>query len=547
MRKLPAAEVQRRTPVLIIGGGPVGLATALELSQHGTGCIVVEPRVDISWLRPRAKTTSTRTMEHFRRWGIADTVRRRAPIPQSWSDEVVFCTTLLGREVTRFDHCLGLDLVDDDLVAEGGQQAPQPLIESIMRDRVGDLAEAELLVGHRIVALTQHDSGVVATVADGSGNLTMIGSEFLIGCDGSRSVVREAIGAKYEGSADERPNFNVVFRAESLASRMRLGDAVHYWVLNPGQPGLVGRLNLVDEWWCVIMGVSAEEGVVDPARLIHNLIGDGAEPVAIEVLATDPWRARMQVADTFRSGRVFLAGDAAHQNPPWGGHGFNTGIGDAANIGWKLSAVLNGWGSETLLDSYEIERRPVARETIAVATRNMSILGPQLADPRLMGSDDDFACAKPVVAAATQQGKRAEFHSLDLVLGTSYADSPIVVADDAATDFDVAPQEPGVYVPSAAAGNRLPHKWLAGHRSLFDGLGSEYSLVGAVNSAPGQQLLEAAASLRVPLAAVQLDCQVAEDLFAARLVLVRPDQHVAWRGSRAPDPEALMRTVCGRV
>jgi hypothetical protein len=177
----------------------------------------------------------------------------------------------------------------------------------------------------------------------------------------------------------------------------------------------------------------------------------------------------------------------------------------------------------------------------------MSILGPQLADPRLMGSDDDFTCAQPVVAAATQRGKRAEFHSLGLVLGTSYADSPIVVADDTATDFDVAPQEPGVYVPSAAAGNRLPHKWLAGHRSLFDSLGSEYSLVGEVNLALGRQLLEAAASLRIPLAAVQLDCQVAEDLFAAPLVLVRPDQHVAWRGSRASDPEALMRTVSGRV
>jgi hypothetical protein len=152
-----------------------------------------------------------------------------------------------------------------------------------------------------------------------------------------------------------------------------------------------------------------------------------------------------------------------------------------------------------------------------------------------------------VVAAATQQGKRAEFHSLDLVLGTSYADSPIVVADDAATDFDVAPEEPGVYAPSAAAGNRLPHKWLAGHHSLFDSLGSDYSLVGEVNLAPGRQLREAAASLRIPLAAVQLDCQVAKDLFAAPLVLVRPDQHVAWRGSRASDPEALMRTVTGRV
>jgi 2-polyprenyl-6-methoxyphenol hydroxylase-like FAD-dependent oxidoreductase len=544
---IPAADGHIHTPVLVIGGGPVGLATAIELSQHGTGCIVVEPRTDVSWLRPRAKTTSTRTMEHFRRWGIADTVRRRAPIPQSWSDEVVFCTTLLGREVTRFDHCLGLDLVDDDVVAEGGQQAPQPLIESIMRERVCELPEAELLAGDRLVALTQDDSAVVATVADESGSRTTIRCDFLVGCDGSRSLVREAIGARYEGSADERPNFNVVFRAESLASRMRFGNAVHYWVLNPTQPGLVGRLNLVDEWWCVIMGISAEQGAIDPARLVHNLIGDGEEPIAIEVLATDPWRARMQVADTYRSGRIFLAGDAAHQNPPWGGHGFNTGIGDAANIGWKLSAVLNGWGSETLLDSYEIERRPVAMETIAVATKNMSTLGPELADPRLLGSDNEFASVQPVVAAATQRAKRAEFHSLDLVLGTSYADSPIVVADHDVTESDTTTAEPGLYVPSAEPGNRLPHKWLASDRSLYDTLGSEYSLVGEVNLPAGQQLVETAARLRIPLTTVELDNHLAEQLFAAPLVLVRPDQHVAWRGRQTADPESLMRTISGHV
>lgn len=547
MKSIPPADGYLDTPVLVVGGGPVGLATAIELSQHGTRCIVIEPRAEVSWLRPRAKTTSTRTMEHFRRWGIAGTVRRLAPIPQSWSDQVVFCTTLLGREVTRFDHCLGLDLVGDELVAEGGQQAPQPLIESIMRDRVRELPDAELLVGYRLVDLRQDDSALVATVADESGTPSTIRSEFLVGCDGSRSVVREAIGARYEGSSDGRPNFNVVFRADSLASRMRFGNAVHYWVLNPAQPGLAGRLNLVDEWWCVIMGVSAEEGAVDPARLVHNLIGDSEEPIAVKVLATDPWRARMQVSDTFRSGRVFLAGDAAHQNPPWGGHGFNTGIGDAVNIGWKLSAVLNGWASEKLLDSYEIERRPVATETIAVATKNMSTLGPELGDPRLVGSDVEFASVQPVVAAATQRAKRAEFHSLDLVLGTSYADSSIVVADREETESGPRENEPGVYVPSAAPGNRLPHKWLAGHRSLYDALGSEYSLVGDVSLPVARQLVEAAARLRVPLATVEMDCDFAEQLFAAPLVLVRPDQHVAWRGSRTADPDAVMRTVSGRA
>lgn len=536
-----------RTPVLVVGGGPVGLATAIELSLHGTKCVVVEPRTEVSWLRPRAKTTSTRTMEHFRRWGIADTVRRRAPLSQSWSHEIVFCTTLLGREVTRFEHCLGLDLIDDDLVAEGGQQAPQPLIELIMRDKVQALPQAEMMLGCKVVAVTQDDGGVLATVQDDRGSTTTIRSEYLVGCDGARSLVGEAIGAKLEGSADERPNFNIVFRAASLASRMCFGNAVHYWVLNPEQPGLVGRLDLDDQWWCVLMGVSAELGAADPAGLVHRLIGDANEQVGIEVLATDPWRARMQVSDTYRSGRIFLAGDAAHQNPPWGGHGFNTGIGDAVNLGWKLSAVLNGWSPDALLDSYEIERRPVAIETIGVATKNMATLGPELADPRLLGNDVEFASARPALAATIQRAKRAEFHSLDLVLGTSYARSPIVVADDRGTDFGDGTSSVGEYRPQAAAGHRLPHKWLPNHRSLYDLLGPEYSLVGQVHSPLGRRLITAAASLGVPVAVVELDRQLAEQLFEAPLVLVRPDQHVAWRGAASVDAERLLLTATGHV
>jgi 2-polyprenyl-6-methoxyphenol hydroxylase-like FAD-dependent oxidoreductase len=533
--------------VLVVGGGPVGLATAIELAFHGTDCVVVEPRDDVSWLRPRAKTTSTRTMEHFRRWGIAETVRRRAPLPQAWSHSVVFCTTLLGREVTRFDHCLGLDLFDDDLVAEGGQQAPQPLIELIMREKVQTLPNVDLLIGCKVVGVTQDDNSATATLEDEHGGTTTITADYLVGCDGSRSLVRDAIGATFEGSADERPNFNVVFRAASLASRMNFGNAVHYWVLNPEQPGLVGRLDLIDQWWCVIMGVSAEQGAADPAKLVHRLIGDQPERLATEVLATDPWRARMQVANTYRSGRIFLAGDAAHQNPPWGGHGFNTGVGDAVNLGWKLAAVINGWAREPLLRTYEIERRPVAWDTIAVATKNMATLGPELADPRLIGGEDEFAQVRPAVAAATQRAKAAEFHSLDLVLGTSYADSPIVAADDAAVAHDDAVTEAGQYRPSAAPGHRLPHKWLARHRSLYDVLGREYSLVGSVSNQAGCRILTAAARLGIPLASVELDQHMTEEQFGAPLVLVRPDQHVAWRGAEAADPERLLLSVTGRV
>lgn len=531
------------TPVVVVGGGPVGLATAIELSFHGVASIVIEPRAAVSWLRPRAKTTSARTMEHFRRWGIADAVRERAPLPQAWSDEVIFCTTLLGREVTRFHHCFGLHLFHDDVVSEGGQQAPQPLIELVMRGTVAALPNARLVTGWIVTSLNQDDDGVVAGVEDGLGNTGAVRASYAVGCDGSRSMVREAIGSRLDGGADERPNFNIVFRSQTLASHVPHGKAVHYWVLNPKQPGVVGRLDLVDTWWCIAVGVDAERGAADPDGVVRNLIGDEQPQIPIEILATDPWRARMALADSYGKGRIYLAGDAAHQNPPWGGHGFNTGIGDAVNIGWKLAAVLNGWAPASLLRTYERERRPVAADTIAAASKNMATLAAELADPRLMGSDSEFAAAHAPVAEAVQRMKDSEFHSLNLVLGTSYASSPIVAAeppecDDTASDSDA-------YRPSAAPGQRLPHTWLSPGRSLYDLLGRGYSLVGHLDAPGGPPIIEAARRLGIPLTPVELPSGDAQRYFGAPLVLVRPDQHVAWRGTETADAAKLLLRITG--
>ena len=191
----------------------------------------------------------------------------------------------------------------------------------------------------------------------------------------------------------------------------------------------------------------------------------------------------MQLADSYGSGRVFLAGDAAHQNPPWGGHGFNTGIGDAVNIGWKLAAVLQGWAPASLLRSYQLERRPIAADTIAVAAKNMATLAPELADPRLMGSEEEFEAVRPAVEDIVQRTKYGEFHSLDLVLGTSYRRSPIVAAEPGAPGDDE-PFDGDNYRPNAAPGGRLPHTWLTSSRSLYDELGPADSLVGELD-APG--------------------------------------------------------------
>jgi 2-polyprenyl-6-methoxyphenol hydroxylase-like FAD-dependent oxidoreductase len=528
-------------PVLIAGGGPVGLATALELAHHGVPSLVIERREHLSWLRPRAKTTSARTMEHFRRWGVADAIRERAPLPVAWSDTALFCTSLLGPEITRFAGCFGLDLAGSDLAAEPGQQIPQPAVESVLRQAVRESGLAELRTGLAVTAIEQEAGGVVVEVVDDSGQAWRVRAEYVVGCEGARSVARNALGARYQGSDSSRPNFNVVFRSPTLAALVPHDPAVHYWILNPTQPGLIGRLDLQDTWWCIAQGVDQEAGEAEPEKLVHNLIGS---TVPVEVLGTDAWRARMLLVDSYGSGRIYLAGDSAHQNPPWGGHGFNTGIGDAVNLGWKLAAVINGWAPSTLLASYEQERRPIAARTISEATRNMSTLAPELADPRLEGSAQDFHEARPDVAAAVQATKASEFYSLPLVLGYRYQDSPIVSGDgpDQVGDEET---ESAKFRPSAAPGARLPHRWLGPGDSLYDHLGPEFTLIGDLSCPAYGRLANAARARGVPLATLELRGSLWRDHLGAALALIRPDQHVAWRGSDTRDPAGVIRRAIG--
>ncbi len=521
-------------PVLIAGGGPSGLAAAIELGRAAIRCAVVEPRERVTSDRPRAKTTSARTMELFRRWGLAERVRAAAPVPVSFAQDVVFCTRLTGRELTRFPHAFAMHPERRDEFAEGGQQIPQPVVEEVLRAAVAALPSVDLLIGHRLVSAQDGPDGVRAVV-EGPDGTHEVRAEYLLGCDGAGGVTRDAIGARYSGSSGALPNLNVTFSAPALTEDRLCARAAHYWVLGADAGGIVGRMDLDGTWWAVAQGARPDS---DPVRLVQRLIG--AE-VDVRVHATDPWAARMLLVDRYRGSRTFLVGDTAHLNPPWGGHGYNTCIGDAVNIAWKLAAVLQGWAGPALLDSYEPERRPVAGRTIEAASAQESQLAPAFAHAELDADTPAGARRRDEVAAALA-GKRGEFHSLGLVLGYHYADSPTVVDDGS----PVPPDEDLRYHGSARPGARLPHHWLPDGSSLFDHLGPGFTLLRLDPSLDDGPFTAAAARTGVPLRVLDLDPEHAGS-YGAPLLLVRPDQHVAWRGTDARAAAAVLDLVRGAV
>jgi 2-polyprenyl-6-methoxyphenol hydroxylase-like FAD-dependent oxidoreductase len=531
--------------VLIVGAGPAGLAAAIELGHRGVRCLAVE-RSDRVGYAPRAKTTNVRTREHLRRWGIADRLAAASPLGVDYPTNIVVCTGLAGFAIARFENASYCRPGRNPLYAEHGQWIPQYCLEEVLRAHAETLPGVEIRFRTELESLEQDAERVVAQVLDlATGAVKRIECDYLIGADGARSRVRELIGAQMQGVRGLSRNLNVIVRAPGLAQAHAHGPATMYWQVNAEVPSIIGPMDRNDIWYFgpTGLGDGAQLEDIDVPALIRRATGID---LAYEVLSADEWVASRLIADRYRDRRVFLAGDACHLHPPFGGYGMNMGIADAVDLGWKLAATLQRWGGPRLLASYEAERRPVHEFVMDEAVANHAVLGNQLWQPGLDDDTPEGGRLRNEVGARIQAAKQREFDNLGVVLGYRYTASPIV-ADEAGAP---PPRHFRDYVPSAYPGCLAPHAWLDDGRSLYDRFGPGFTLL--VSGTPQREDIDraraAARSIGVPLEVVATDDDGVAALYAARYALIRPDQHVAWRGDALPDhPETIIGHAVGRA
>ncbi|RJL05900.1 FAD-monooxygenase [Paracoccus siganidrum] len=520
------------TTVAIIGSGPAGLSLAIELGHRGVPCTIFErsPRAGHA---PRAKTTHSRTREHMRRWGIAGKLAEASPFGVDYPSHVMFVTRLGGHLLHRFEHALDCNPARDEHYSEHGQWIPQYRLEKVLLDHALSLPGVRILYGQEFTDYAETGSGVTVRLRDvEDGSTHEMAASYLVGADGSGSTVRDRIDATMQGSYGLSRNLNIIFRAPGLAGAHPHGPGIMFWQINPDLPSLIGPMDQGDLWYFMPTGVDGANPPTpaEAEAMIRKATGIDTE---IEVLSSDTWVASKLLADRFRNGRAFLVGDAGHLHPPFGGFGMLLGVGDAVDLGWKIAAVLAGWGGEGLLDSYEIERRQTAQIVLDAAEANHTILANQLILPHLEEDSPAGEAARAEAAALVRRHKRAEFYARGVVLGYCYRGSPVVVDDGSQQDWVRSLD----YVPAAIPGCIAPHCWLADGSSLYDHFGAGFTLLA---TGPGldAEIARAEAEARqagVPLTVIAPGDDRLPGLYAARLALIRPDQHVAWRGDAFED------------
>ena len=519
-----------RVPILIAGAGPVGLSLAIELAYRGIRCLIVE-RSDGSVDFPTTNLANTRTCEHLRRWGIADKMRYRSGYPIDYPRNYLFVTRITGWEIARFNHPANGDRDSRSPYSpEGRLWISKPYFDPVLHEYVRSLPTVELRYNTAFESFQQDDQKVSCNIIDAkTGREECIETGYLVGCDGGRSDIRRALDIQYEGVFAQGMNVAVLFRSPLLEHTPH-GPAVQYQIINSQINGAIAAVDGKELWRLNIRNIKEEqlESLNAPEKL-RAALGDN---VPFDLLAVRPWTGHCVVAQRYQQNRVFLAGDAAHLNWPAGGFGMNTGIGDAVDIGWKLAAVLQGWGGPHLLDSYTAERKPIAMINVNEAAEMRASFDHQTPfAPKIEEDSEEGAQLREKARAAIMRTRAKEFQhdSAGIELGYRYENSPICIADGTPPP----PLDHGHYVPSTWPGSRAPHIWLKDGRSTLDLFGKGFVLV-AFTEGPTSSFTDAAQRAGVPLEVIGVDDKQIREIYERNFVLVRPDGHVAWRGNAIP-------------
>ncbi len=529
------AIVNKKSQVIIVGGGPVGVGLAIDLAQRGVSSTLLERRVGMHNI-PKGQNLTQRSLEHFYFWGCVDEVRaQRLLPPEVPAAGIVAYKSLLSEYWHDFE---GREIVGQ-YYFQKNDRMPQYAFENVLRKRMASLPLVDARFGWSVDTVEQDAAGVRVGVVHeaGDGARETLEADYVVGCDGANSVVREQAGIRRDGTDYDQLMVLAVFRSREFSEKMkRYPMRSTYRVMDPALNG----------YWQFFGRIDPEEGFFfhapvpadttrdnyDFAGLLHNVAGF---KFACQFDHVGIWDLRVALADRYRAGRAFIAGDAAHSHPPYGGFGVNNGLEDAANLAWKLAAKLNGWAGENLLDSYDLERRPVFKQVGEEFIAARIKWEGEVINRHDPGRDPD-AFARDWAELKTGTGPIVSNFE------PNYEGSPIVFGPDGGTT-----SARGQYMFKARPGHHLASRELSSGRNVFEELGGGFVLLAFDAPPDAVTAFETAAAARnVPLKVVRDTFAAGREDFEARLLLIRPDQYVAWVGNEAPaDADAVIRKAAG--
>lgn len=531
------------TPILVVGAGPVGLALAGDLGWRGRACTVIE-QSDGSIYQPRQDLVGIRTMEFCRRWGLVGDVEATEYDRDYPQDNVYIAGSLAeGWEIGRYETPSMNASRPPPESPQKRERCPQNMFDPVLGRFARSFGSVDIRYRHRLVSYERVEGGVVAEIERlDRGDTIRFAAEYLVACDGANSGIRRAAGITMSGNPALTHTTNIIFRCAGFEALHDKRPGYRFIFVGPeGTWATIVAINGRDEWRMSIIRAGDGRATLDEGEVraaIRRAVGVDFD---YEILSVMPWTRRKLVADAFAGGPVFLAGDSAHAMSPTGGFGMNTGVGDAVDLSWKMTAVQQGWGGAALLDSYTAERRPVAQRNVTEASGNLGRMLSPPAHPDLLDPTPAAAALREKVGRDLAEAMQREWRTLGVHLGYFYENSPICVADGTPPPS----LDPSVYLQTSRPGSRAPHVWRADGSSTLDLFGRGFVLLRLGAWAPATGALEeAAAQAGLPLAVESLVEPEIVSAYERALVLVRPDGHVAWRGD---DPPADARAVIDRV